>query len=77
MELVCASSLRPGYAPPATIQSDGVVSGAAKRFIHLLDADGRSTHWRDEFEQLADTEADALTTFLINLHCEDGSLAAT
>jgi hypothetical protein len=67
MGLVCAASLRPGYAPPATIQSNTVAPGAAKRFIHLLDADGPSPHWRDEFEQLADAEADALAKFLINV----------
>jgi hypothetical protein len=67
MGLVCAASLRPGYAPPATIQSDDVVPGAAKRFIHLLDADGLSPHWRNEFEQLAEAEADALAKFLINV----------
>jgi hypothetical protein len=33
----------------------------------LLDADGLSPHWRDEFEQLAEVEADALAKFLINI----------
>ena len=67
MGLVCAASLRTGYAPPATIPSNTVAPGAAKRFIHRLDADGLSPHWRDEFEQLADAEADALAKFLINV----------
>jgi|HubBroStandDraft_1064217.scaffolds.fasta_scaffold02706_10 hypothetical protein len=67
MGLVCAASLQPGYAPPAAIPSDGVEPGAAKQIIKLLDADGRSPHWRDEFQQLAEPEADALAKFLIDI----------
>jgi Domain of unknown function (DUF6895) len=67
MGLLSAVSLRPGYAPPVSIQSNRVAPGAAKLIMRLLDADGESPHWRDEFQQLAETEMDALATFLINV----------
>jgi hypothetical protein len=67
MGLVCAASLQPGYAPPAAIQPDSVEPGAAKQIIRLLDGDGQSPHWRAEFQQLGEAEADALAKFLIDV----------
>jgi hypothetical protein len=67
MGLVCAASLRPGHEPPATLPSDNVKPGVAKRILSLLDADGRAPHWREEFRQLTEQEADALAEFLIDI----------
>ncbi len=67
MGLLSAVSLRPGYGPPVSIQSNRVAPGAAKRIMRVLDADGQSPHWLDEFEKLAEAEMDALATFLINI----------
>jgi hypothetical protein len=67
MGLVCAASLHPGYAPPAAIPAGNAKPGAARQTLKLLDADGRKPHWRDEFAQLKEPEADALAGFLINV----------
>jgi len=67
MGLVCAASLQPGHAPPALIPSDNAKPGAAKQIMRILDTDGQSPHWRDEFQQLTGPETGALAGFLINV----------
>jgi hypothetical protein len=67
MGLVCAVSLRPGYAPPPTMPPNNVKAGAAKQIMKLLDTDGKSPHWRDEFRQLTEPETGALAQFLIDV----------
>jgi len=67
MGLVCAASLKPGFAPPAAIPTRQTKSGSAKQILKLLDADNQHPHWSDEFRQLAPAEADALAGFLINV----------
>ena len=65
--LVCAASLRKGSAPPTTISTAIAKRGTTKQVLEILDADGHCPHWRDELRQLADSEADALAGFLINI----------
>lgn len=67
MGLVCAASLQRGHEPPATLPSDNVRPGVTKQILSLLDTDGRTPHWREEFRQLTEQEADALAEFLINV----------
>ena len=66
MGLVCAASLQPGFAPPAVIPTGHAKAGSAKQILKCIDADSRQAHWRDEFDQLATSEADALAGFLLN-----------
>lgn len=65
MGLLCAASLRPGFAPPASIPHTGAKSGSAGQILGLLDADPKRTHWRDVFEELPEPQTDALAGFLI------------
>ena len=67
MGLVCAASLRPGYAPPAVIPACHTEPGSAKHILKCMDADEKPAHWRDEFDQLAAPEADSLSGFLLNI----------
>jgi hypothetical protein len=67
MGLVCAACLQPGFAPPAAIATNRTRPGSAKQILKVLDGDSRHSHWSDEFQQLAQAEADALAGFLINI----------
>ncbi|MGA7312366.1 MAG: hypothetical protein WBX22_00215 [Silvibacterium sp.] len=67
MGLVCAASLQPGFAPPASVPATDTSRGRAKHILKLLDADGKRPHWQDEFRQLAEPEAEALAGFLLNV----------
>jgi hypothetical protein len=67
MGLICAASLQREHEPPAMLPSDNVSPGVAQRVLDLIDTDGRSPHWREEFRQLTDQETDALAEFLINV----------
>src|SRR5262245_60089244 len=67
MGLVCPASLHPGCAPPSTIPPMDAKPGAASRMMQLLDRDGQSPHWCEEFQQLAEAEQDALAGFLVNI----------
>jgi len=65
MGLLCAASLRPGFAPPASIPNAGAKPGSAERILGLLDRDPQRAHWRDVFEDLPEPQTDALAGFLI------------
>lgn len=67
MGLLCAASLQPGYAPPVAIPIGGAKPGAAREILRLLDSGNESQHWRDEFRRLNDSEADALSGFLLSM----------
>jgi hypothetical protein len=61
MGLLCAAALRPGRTPPSVIPA---ARGGAEPLLDMLDGDGHSAHWREEFDRLAATERDALAGFL-------------
>jgi uncharacterized protein DUF6895 len=65
MGLLCAAALQPGRTPPRVVPARRAVRGSAGRILSTLDADGRKTHWRDQFAQLSDRERDALAGFLL------------
>jgi Domain of unknown function (DUF6895) len=65
MGLVCAGALKLGKAPPARIPTNGRTTGSAGPILQFIDADGKSPHWRQEFEQLASPERDALAGLLL------------
>jgi hypothetical protein len=67
MGLLCAASLQTGYAPPVAIPVAGAKAGTARQVLRFLDAGGESQHWRDEFRQLTESEADALAGFLLSM----------
>lgn len=67
MGLVCAASLHAGYAPPASTPITKAKRGSAKEILKLIDVQTQRTHWRDEFKELAEQEADSLAGFLINI----------
>ena len=67
MGLVCAASLHRGFAPPASIPTTNAKRGSARQILKLIDLDRQHTHWRDEFQQLGEPEADALAGYLINI----------
>jgi hypothetical protein len=68
MGLVCAACLRPGYAPPTAIPvSNAEKPDRAGTILKALDSDGKHPHWRDDFNQLAATETDALAGFLLDI----------
>jgi len=67
MGLLCAASLRPGFAPPAVIKTSMAKPGSARQILSLLDADQQESHWKEEFLQLPQAAADALGGFLINI----------
>jgi len=67
MGLLCAASLRPGFAPPASIPITSAQGGSARQILELLDRGPQRAHWRDEFDDLPEPQADALSGFLINI----------
>ena len=67
MGLLCAMSLQPGFPPPAVLPVSDKKPGSAKRILEFIDADGKPTHWRDEFDQLTGPQADALAGFLLHI----------
>jgi hypothetical protein len=67
MGLLCAMALQPGRTPPRAIPSQSAIPGSARRFLEILDADGRSAHWREEFAHLTEVERDSLAGFLLNV----------
>ncbi|MCU1257550.1 MAG: hypothetical protein JWO80_435 [Bryobacterales bacterium] len=67
MGLLCAAALQPGRTPPCNIPSRFAVPGSAGRLLEILDADGHTAHWREQFDQLRLPERDALAGFLMNV----------
>lgn len=65
MGLLCAAALQRGRTPPRSIPARRAVRGSADRILSTLDADGRKTHWRDQFALLSDRERDTLAGFLL------------
>jgi hypothetical protein len=66
MGLLCAACLRPGCAPPVAIRDAAEKPGRTTQILRLLDT-GECPHWRDEFRQLNDSEAEALAGFLLSI----------
>jgi hypothetical protein len=69
MGLVCAASLRNrACAPPTSIPVTKRIQGSAKQVMAALDAfDRQRPHWRVEYEQLTEPEADSIAGFLVNV----------
>jgi hypothetical protein len=64
MGLLCAASLQPGTAPPGRISDAAQGMGSHEEILHLLDADPRRRHWREEFDRLAKPQRDAIAKLL-------------
>lgn len=67
MGLLCAASLRPGHAPPASVPCRDAKPEDAAYLLRILDDDGKHPHWREEWNQLALQEAGALAGFLLQI----------
>lgn len=67
MGLLCAVALQPGRTPPAALPTNCTTPGCADWLLHVIDADGRKTRWREEFDLLDKPERDALAGFLLNV----------
>jgi hypothetical protein len=49
------------------VPAAAAVPGSADRILAMLDADGRSAHWREEYGRLTEPERDALGSLLLNI----------
>lgn len=67
MGLLCSVALRPGHAPPARLKKNDTLDDSVGRILEILDADGRSRHWRLEFDRLCSGERGQLANFLLNI----------
>lgn len=67
MGLLCAAALQPGRTPPSRIPTNASAPGGAKMILQCLDAEGRSTHWRDQLNQLNDLERDEVAGLILNI----------
>lgn len=67
MGLLCAAALQPGRTPPADIPTRGAPPAGAARFLEVLDADGRTPHWRRELDRLTEPERDAVAGLLLTI----------
>jgi hypothetical protein len=67
MGLLCAAALHPRKAPPSKIRRNATACGSAQKILPFIDADGRSAHWRDEFNRLTEPERDATAGLLLNI----------
>jgi hypothetical protein len=67
MGLLCAVALQSGRTPPATLPTNCTTPGCADWLLHVIDADGKKTHWREEVNLLDKPERDALAGFLLNV----------
>jgi hypothetical protein len=64
MGLLCAAALQPCKAPPVRLPAAQFGAGSSGPILQFLDADPRRAHWREEFEQLAAPERDAIAGLL-------------
>jgi hypothetical protein len=67
MGLLCSAAQRSGRSPPAQVTVCDAGDRRSGRILDILDADGRSPHWRIEFDQLSTGERDALAGFLLTI----------
>jgi len=65
MGLLCAAALQPGRAPPRTIRLASVTPGLSRLVLEGLDADPQRPHWREEINQLSESERDGLVSMLL------------
>jgi hypothetical protein len=65
MGFLCAASLRPGRAPPATIAGSQFEATHLGRLLRYVDDD--QGHWRPEFFRLAKEEQRALGAFVLDV----------
>jgi len=64
MGLLCAAALQPGKAPPARIPPARHGSYSSAPILQFLESDGETAHWREELEELAVPERDAIAGLL-------------
>ena len=67
MGLLCAAALQPGCAPPIGISTKQGAPGSARQFLPLLDNSSKTPHWRNTFDKLDSSQADALAGLLFNI----------
>jgi hypothetical protein len=67
MGLLCAAALQPGCAPPTSISTKQGIPGSARQILPLLDDSSKTSHWRDTFDKLGSSQADALSGTLFNI----------
>jgi uncharacterized protein DUF6895 len=65
MGLLCAAALQPGRAPPRTIRLASVATGLSRLVLERLDADPQRPHWREEINQLSESERNGLVSMLL------------
>jgi hypothetical protein len=67
MGLLCVAALQSGRSPPSRIPTNATARGSANIILQFLDADGPTTHWRDQLNQLNDPERDAIAGLLFGI----------
>jgi hypothetical protein len=67
MGLLCAAALQPGCAPPISISTKQGTPGSARQLLALLDDSSSTPHWRNTFDKLDSSQADALASLLFNI----------
>lgn len=67
MGLLSAVALQPGRAPPSRIPTDNRLQGSSNQILQVLDDGGFSVHWREEFNQLTESERDAISGLLLSI----------
>lgn len=67
MGLLCAAALQRGCAPPTSISTKHGKPGSAKQILPLLDDSNKTPHWRDTFDKLDSSQADALASVLFDI----------
>jgi hypothetical protein len=65
MGLLCAAALQSGKAPPAEIPRARLAVDSAAEILPFLDADGRSVHWRAEFDRLEAPQRNSIAGLLL------------
>ena len=67
MGLLCAAALQQRNAPSSRTSDITASRGSANEILKYLEGNQKTAHWRDEFEQLAEPERDAIAGLLLNI----------
>lgn len=67
MGLLCAAALQQRSTSSSQAPNITASRGSANEILKYLEGDHKSTHWRDEFDQLDDPERDAIAGLLLNI----------
>jgi Domain of unknown function (DUF6895) len=67
MGLLCAVTLQPRRAPPKAIKGTKGASGISQVILAKLDEDRQRPHWREEFDELSQSQRDSLATMLVTI----------